>query len=110
MPNGFIKRTPRRELGRMLGEVLKELRHRQGVTQLTLAWRSGVDRAFIGHIEAGHKHPSIETLFRLAPPLDTTPSTILAIVEQRIGLGELPYTEEAAEQSKTYAQKTPEKR
>jgi len=51
---------------RLLGERLKRLRGEAGLTQETLAKRSGVSRVTIARLEAGEQDPHYETLCALA--------------------------------------------
>ncbi|MGD0749595.1 MAG: helix-turn-helix transcriptional regulator [Acidimicrobiales bacterium] len=47
-----------------------ELREKQGLTQVQLAERSGVDQADISRIERGSAFPNEKTLIRIADALD----------------------------------------
>lgn len=47
------------------GERLKEVRLKKKLTQLQLAERSGIERTFISHIEAGSRNVSIDTMEKL---------------------------------------------
>jgi len=47
-----------------------ELREKQGLTQVQLAERSGVDQADISRIERGSAFPNEKTLIRIAEALD----------------------------------------
>lgn len=49
-----------------LGNRIKDLRLREGLSQEELALRLGYDRTHIVHIEAGRNHPSDELLAALA--------------------------------------------
>jgi transcriptional regulator with XRE-family HTH domain len=62
--------------------VLRELRKGQGLTQETLAFDAGLHRTAIGLLERGQRVPSLSTLYKLAPALATTPSAMLARVDE----------------------------
>jgi transcriptional regulator with XRE-family HTH domain len=53
----------------MFGEVLQELRLRQGLTQDQLAERAGTERSHISALERAEKGPALATVFSLADAL-----------------------------------------
>lgn len=66
------------------GEVIRALRKEKQFSQEKLAEISSLDRSFISLLEGGKKQPSLITIFQLAKALNTTPSKILAVVEEKI--------------------------
>ncbi len=66
------------------GEELRELRHKHGLSQESLALECGLDRTFISLLERGQRQPTLATLFTLAETLEIAPSKIIANVEQRL--------------------------
>ena len=52
-----------------MAKRLRELRAKRGLTQRTLADRSGVSREYIARIELGHHDPTVSTLEKLAKAL-----------------------------------------
>lgn len=66
------------------GEELRELRHKRGLSQESLALECGLDRTFISLLERGQRQPTLATLFALAETLDIAPSKIIDKVEQRM--------------------------
>lgn len=66
----------------LFGEILKEMRKRQGISQSELAEKCALDRTFISMLERGVRQPTISTLFKLAKALNTTPSEILLKMEE----------------------------
>ena len=66
------------------GEVIKVLRKENHFSQEKLAELSSLDRSFISLLEGGKKQPSLITIFQLAKALNTSPSKILAAVEENI--------------------------
>ncbi len=58
-------------------ETLKALRKKKKMTQQALSDRSGLSLRYLQELEAGPKQPTIETLFKLAYGLDTTPDKLI---------------------------------
>ena len=50
---------------------LRRLRVAKNISQDELALSSGVERAYVGHLERGTKNPTIDTLAKLAAALDS---------------------------------------
>jgi len=59
-----------------LGDNLKRIRIKKGITQIEIARRLGVDRSFVSNIENGKNNPTLSTITSLAKVLDV-PSTEL---------------------------------
>lgn len=57
---------------KIFGDRLKELRKKKKLTQDQLSKKSGIDRTFIAHIEAGSRNVSLETMQSLFEGLDVT--------------------------------------
>ena len=55
---------------RALGLLISKYRHLSNLSQEKLAERIGVSTNFLGNIERGEKHPSVETLFKICVALD----------------------------------------
>ncbi|MEI8698133.1 helix-turn-helix domain-containing protein [Mesorhizobium sp. ISC15] len=49
---------------------LRQLRVKRGISQDDLAYSSGVERAYVGHLERGVRNPTIITLEKIAKALD----------------------------------------
>ncbi|MCE7898203.1 MAG: XRE family transcriptional regulator [bacterium] len=52
-----------------LGERIKELRKKLGMTQEDLAFKVGVDRSYMGFVERGEKNPTVATLAKISKSL-----------------------------------------
>lgn len=65
-----------------LGQAIRDLRARCGISQEELALRSGVHRTYLGGIERGHRNPSYTNLRRIAEALRVRPSELLIRAEQ----------------------------
>lgn len=66
------------------GVVLRLVRLEKGLTQEQLAWKTGIERAFISELERGVKGASINTLFRLALGLQISPGTLILEAEKKL--------------------------
>ena len=62
----------------MLGTTIREHRLSQGLTLVALAERAGLSQPFLSQVENGRATPSMESLFRIATALDTTPQALFA--------------------------------
>lgn len=51
--------------------MIKQIRNEKGISQETLAMDSHLNRAYIGYIERGERHPSVETIYRISLALKT---------------------------------------
>lgn len=47
------------------GELIRESRHRSGLSQRSLALRAGTTQAWVSAVESGRAQPSVETVRRL---------------------------------------------
>ena len=71
----FLMETaaPTREQLRLaLRLCLKRLRQHVGLAQERLAFEAGLDRRYMGGLEQGMHTPTLETIYKLLPPLDIT--------------------------------------
>jgi len=66
------------------GQAIRELRKANHFSQEKLADISTLDRSFISLLESGKKQPSLITIFQLAKALNSSPSKLLAKVEEII--------------------------
>ena len=55
---------------RRFGDNVRAARQSAGLTQDAVAHASGLARAYVGALEAGHRNPSLETICRLALALE----------------------------------------
>lgn len=68
----------------VFGRVLRTFRKEKSMTQEQLALAAGVERNFVSLIERGVNQPALRIIFKLATALETTPSMLLAVVEERL--------------------------
>lgn len=69
---------------RVLALRVREERRRAELTLEQLGERAGITGAFVAHIEAGRKRPTLNTIEKLAHALDTSVAALLA--SQRDGV------------------------
>ena len=67
-----------RTIGGVLGERVRELRKKRGLTQVEFSERCGVPQSRISAIENGTRVPNVETVLRLARALNCRVSTLMA--------------------------------
>ncbi len=56
-------------VSRKIGERIKLNREERGLTQEELAYKAGLNRAYIGYIERGERNPSTETISKISKAL-----------------------------------------
>ena len=78
------KTFPAKSLTGALVKVFREARAKAGLTQETLAAKSGYDRTFIGLLEAGQRTPTLGSFIDLAMSLGVPASTLLRRIEKHI--------------------------
>jgi transcriptional regulator with XRE-family HTH domain len=66
------------------GEVIRDLRKANQISQEKLAEVSKLDRSFISLLECGRKQPSLITIFQFSKALDISAAKILSLVEKKI--------------------------
>jgi transcriptional regulator with XRE-family HTH domain len=69
-----------------LGKVISGLRLSAGLSQEELAERASIHRTYVSQIERGLKSPTIAVLLKLSKALETTPSKIMQLFENEIGV------------------------
>ncbi len=62
---------------RRFGNVLREERKRQGISQEQLALRAEVNRTYMGGVERGEENISLLTIQKLSTVLKVKPSALL---------------------------------
>lgn len=70
-------------LSQEVGRVLRARRLAAGLSQEELADMAGLDRTYIGRLEAGKQSPTVDTLAKLARTLGVSCSEILLAAEMR---------------------------
>lgn len=68
-----------------IGKVLRKYREDTKMSQQRFALKLGVSKTYVGDIERGKEHPSIETLVRFSIYLNANPAEILtSIIEKEL--------------------------
>lgn len=62
---------------RAFGQRLRELRTARGISQESLALRTGIARSYMGGIERGEKNPALDHIVRLAVGLEVNPADLM---------------------------------
>lgn len=70
----------------VFGHILRRLRMQRGLSQESLAYKSGLSRGFVASIELGKRKPTIVSLLRLAHGLEMRPSQIIVELEKELGI------------------------
>lgn len=66
---------------RRFGDLVREHRHRSGLSQEALALAADVNRSYYASLEAGRRNASLETISRLALALDCDASDLVRGVQ-----------------------------
>ena len=67
--------------GELLGQRLRDLRQKRGVTQVVLAERAGLPQSHISEIERGVMLPNLLTILRLAAALPCKVSELTSVFD-----------------------------
>jgi len=62
----------KKDLLKEFGKHLREIRLKQNLSQVDLAYKGNFDRNYIGMLERGERNPSLKNLQRLAETLEIT--------------------------------------
>lgn len=68
----------------ILGQTIRSLRKKKGISQDVLSGFAGIARTHLTMIENGTIHANIETVWKIAYALDLRPSELFAFVEENI--------------------------
>ena len=80
-----------RELQKVLGSRIRELRQKKGFSQESFADHCGLHRTYMGGIERGEHNLTLQTTLTIARGLDITLSKLLSGIEQQIPPGHSPH-------------------
>ena len=67
-----------------VGETVRLLRIRKGLTQEVLSGLAGIARTHLTMIENGTKQPNFETIWKIALALEMSPSELVSEMEKEI--------------------------
>lgn len=68
-----------------LGEAIREVRKKKGLSQEALGLEADLDRTYISSIERGRRNISFDNLVKIAKTLDVKPSQLLSRWEEIVG-------------------------
>lgn len=71
-----------KSLESIVGQRLKEMRIKKGLSQEDLSLETGLDRSYISMVERGKRNPTLIVIFRLCEILDIQPSALVKHVER----------------------------
>ena len=74
-----------RKVAIAFGQVLREARQENGLSQEELAADTDFDRTYPSLLERGLRTPTLTTLFEFADALDLTPATLVNRTLERLG-------------------------
>lgn len=64
-------------IGKEVGQKVREIRQRRGLSQDDLAAMTGLEHSYISYIESGKRNPTLKTLHRIADALKVQLSELL---------------------------------
>jgi transcriptional regulator with XRE-family HTH domain len=65
------------DMRRLVGQNVKRIRQKNGLTQEQFAEISGLSQQYISGLEGGHRNPTVVTLYELATALGVSPMDLL---------------------------------
>jgi DNA-binding XRE family transcriptional regulator len=85
---GNIDKFERRRVARAFGGVLKQARHRQGLTQEALSEGANIDRTYPSLLERGLRTPTLPVVIEVAQALGVEPAQLASETLERLREGE----------------------
>ena len=79
------RRTASSEAQIKLGAVVREHRHRLGLTQGELGWKSNLHRTYIADVERGARNVTLRSIMNIAKALEITVGHLLSHVTETSG-------------------------
>lgn len=49
-----------------IGKTIRQIRREKDISQEKLAFESNLNRAYVGYIERGERHPTIATVYKIS--------------------------------------------
>jgi transcriptional regulator with XRE-family HTH domain len=72
------------DMRRLVGQNVKRIRQKNGLTQEQFAEISGLSQQYISGLEGGHRNPTVVTLYELATALGVSPMDLLRTQKVRV--------------------------
>ncbi len=71
------------DLREVFAANLRQLRHKKGISQETLAYEADINRTYISKLEKGMSYPGLEIIGKLAAVLSVEPAELLKLPVKR---------------------------
>ena len=71
------------EASEVLGQNIKKVRKRLGLSQEHLAYKAGVSRSFMSDCETGRRNPTVEIISRLSAALEVQATELVEGIPDR---------------------------
>jgi transcriptional regulator with XRE-family HTH domain len=71
------------DLPKILGRNVRQLREAQGASQEEIAFRAGMNRAYLSDVERGERNPTVRVVGRLAKALAVEPAALFQVRSDR---------------------------
>jgi transcriptional regulator with XRE-family HTH domain len=71
------------DMRKLVGENVRRIRHKKGLTQERFAEVSGLSQQYISGLERGHRNPTVVTLYELPIALGVTPVDLIRPGQQK---------------------------
>ncbi|MDQ8738533.1 helix-turn-helix transcriptional regulator [Paenibacillus sp. LHD-38] len=68
------------EIAGLVGENIRQLRKKRGLSQEQLALRADINASYMGQVERGEKNPTIDVLSKIAHALQTPLEKIVNVI------------------------------
>jgi transcriptional regulator with XRE-family HTH domain len=65
------------DMRRLVGQNVRRIRHKKGLTQEQFAEISGLSQQYISGLEQGRRNPTVVTLYELATALGVIPADLI---------------------------------
>jgi transcriptional regulator with XRE-family HTH domain len=75
------------DMRRLVGQNVRRIRHKKGLTQEQFAEISGLSQQYISGLEQGHRNPTVVTLHELATALGVSHMDLVKPKKQRFRRG-----------------------
>jgi transcriptional regulator with XRE-family HTH domain len=69
------------DLPKILGRNVKRLREAQDASQEEIAFRAGLNRAYLSDVERGERNPTVRVAGRIAKALGVEPAELFRAIE-----------------------------
>jgi transcriptional regulator with XRE-family HTH domain len=71
------------DLPKILGRNIRRIRDNAGLSQEEVAFRAGLNRAYLSDVERGTRNPTVRVAGRIASALGVEPAELFRVVSDR---------------------------